>query len=750
MGSKKPIWPWSGKRQLVVWSTAAGTLALTGLLFAVVSATQAPSPAQTTARLSYSQQVTSVAGAGFAPVAYVPPAVNPSGFLPVVPVDSVDFMERLSSEDGRIFAASIDPTTHVVAYAGTSGEQTAIVGSVLLGGQLEQAQGLLASRGVPVNVLVSSTSRTSVYSRAPGLSGASSSGGPAGQGVTANPYASALSASNPGSGAFDWSIVVFGLIFVVLASMLAGQFARVRRAKGAALSSPRVGARKGKVEPEGTTEIPRTRFSEVAGCEEAVEDMRELVAFIKEPERFTRVGVRPPRGALLVGPPGTGKTLLARALAGEAGVPFFAVSGSDFVEMYVGVGAKRVRELFEKARKHENGAIIFIDEIDAVGRQRAEGRQARTGGNVEGENTLNALLVEMDGFLQSKVIVIGATNRDDILDPALVRPGRLDRKIAVPLPDRTGRLAILKVHATGKPLAKTVDLELIARRTPGMSGAELAQLVNEACLSAARARRGTVTDADFDNAVATVTMGKARTSAVISEEDRELTAWHEAGHALCGLVQPDAMSPVSISIIPRGQAGGVTHFPARDSGYMSRKQAYAQLVTAMGGMAAEQMLMGWDEFTTGPSGDLDSASNLALSMVTRYGMGERLVVKSETILGASSTAVDEAVAEADALMRSALADAKSLLETNGEMLHHLVEALLEFETLTQDQIVALVDGRSLEAVVEAPPAPRRADRAARSEGPSVTRVTFGDPDKQRRGRRIPYLSLPAQEQEEAQ
>lgn len=492
---------------------------------------------------------------------------------------------------------------------------------------------------------------------------------------------------------------------------------------------------------EKKSDIPSTRFADVAGCEEAIEDMKELVLFLKEPERFSKTGAVGPRGAILVGPPGTGKTLLARAVAGEAGVPFFSAAGSDFVEMYVGVGARRVRDLFERARKHEEGAIIFIDEIDAVGRARASAGSPSSGANTEQEGTLNALLVEMDGFKDSNVIVLAATNRVDILDKALLRPGRFDRTIQVPLPDRIGREKIVRVHAAGRPFEESVDWSLVGRRTPGMSGAELAQVVNEACLVAAREDRSIVTDADLDSAIATVIMGKARTSAVISEEDRALTAWHEAGHAICGLVQTDAVSPVSISIIPRGAAGGVTHFPSRDSGYISRKQAYAQLVVALGGMAAEQMLLGEGEFTTGPSSDLQQASNIALSMVTQYGMGESLLVKSDNILHAANTQTDDAVNEADHLLRQALADAKDLLEKNRKLVTAMVDALLEWDTLTNAQIEDLVRGKRLVQNTTPPPAPRavkepipvgvKADRRVREDIviheriPALARIAAG-------------------------
>lgn len=470
--------------------------------------------------------------------------------------------------------------------------------------------------------------------------------------------------------------------------------------------------------------VPQVTFADVAGCDEAIEDMKELVDFLKYPERFAKVNAKPPKGALLVGPPGTGKTLLARAVAGEANVPFYNVAGSDFVEMYVGVGAKRVRDLFKKAKAHKEGAIVFIDEIDAVGRQRGNGMPG-SGSNQEQENTLNSLLVELDGFEKTKVIVIGATNREDILDKALMRPGRLDRKIQVPLPDRNGRERILRVHAENKPCDDSVDLTFIAKRTPGMSGADLEQLVNEAAMSAARVDRDYITNADFDNAIATITMGKERKSAIVSDEDRLLTAWHEAGHAMCGLLQEDALKPVSISIVPRGAAGGVTHFPSRDSGYITRRQAYAQLVTAMGGMAAEQMYIGEGEFTTGPSSDLQQASNLALAMITQFGMGESLLVKSDVILSVSNEASDEALQEADELLRQALKDANELLNSHSHIMKNFVEALLEYETLTNEQIQEIMAGHSVVEVNSAPPAPRRESRVR--EPRAKTQIIYSEP-----------------------
>src|SRR5919199_2212041 len=326
-------------------------------------------------------------------------------------------------------------------------------------------------------------------------------------------------------------------------------------------------------------EIPTDRFADVAGADEAVAELREIVEFLKDGSRFEALGARSPRGALLVGPPGTGKTLLARAVAGEAGVPFFAVAGSDFVEIFAGGGAKRVRDLFDRA-KAAGTAIVFIDEIDAVGRARSSGPGVG-GGDSERENTLISLLNEMDGFVGSGVVVLAATNRADLLDAALTRPGRLDRQIQVPTPDRRGREQILKVHTRGKPLAADVDLVGVARQTPGMSGADLARVVNEACLAAARRRLPEVTTSCFQEAVAVVAMGRARTSALITEHDRQITAWHEAGHTVAALVQPDADEPVSVTIIPRGPSGGATWMGGNDNAFLTRDQARARLTTSM-------------------------------------------------------------------------------------------------------------------------------------------------------------------------
>lgn len=422
--------------------------------------------------------------------------------------------------------------------------------------------------------------------------------------------------------------------------------------------------------------IPEVSFKDVAGCEEAIEDLQELAQFLKDPERYNKLGAKIPRGAILSGPPGTGKTLLARAVAGEAGVPFFSAAGSDFVEMYVGVGASRVRELFAKAKKSER-AIIFIDEIDAIAKVRSQnGNQ----GNDEREGTLNALLHELDGFNRSNVILLAATNRVELLDPAILRPGRLDRKISVPNPDRNGRFEILKIHARGKPLAEDADLELIAKRTPGMSGAELSSIINEAAIEAARRDLSEINASCLSDAVALIAMGRARKSAIVTEKDRLITAWHEAGHTITALLHPDSPDPVSVSITPRGHAGGITWMSGSDDLYLQRKQAAAQLVVALGGRAAEEILLE-GEFTQGPSSDLQRATDLATMMVNNYGMTRRGLTVRE-----SDKDTHEVVEE---LLSNALVDARELLLNNIPLMESIVIRLLEVETLEYNEIIEI-------------------------------------------------------------
>lgn len=431
-------------------------------------------------------------------------------------------------------------------------------------------------------------------------------------------------------------------------------------------------------------------FASVAGCDEAVEDLRELVDFLRDPEKFERLGATPPKGALLVGPPGTGKTLLARAVAAEASVPFIAATATDFVEMYVGVGAKRVRELYESARAHK-AAIVFIDEIDAVARARAmnDRENGTPGGPIEHENTLIALLTELDGFQKSNVITIAATNRADVLDKAILRPGRLERRIEVPLPDRKGRHAILKVHAASKPLADDVDLDSVAARTAGMSGADLARVCNEAALEAVRLERRDLHQGCFDAAVEFVALGRPRRSMTISESDRRITAWHEAGHAICGFVQEDAPDPVAVTVVPRGPAAGVTWFENDDRIFLTKEAAFAQLVVALGGRVAEEMLMG-GSCTQGAASDLARATDLATKMATVYGMSGSLVSRTPSMVSGPDAWTKDSVAS---ILDEAHAAARSILTEHVQALEKMAEALMIDERLDIDEIEHIVGGR---------------------------------------------------------
>jgi cell division protease FtsH len=491
-------------------------------------------------------------------------------------------------------------------------------------------------------------------------------------------------------------VLGFAMIFVGLGLAL---WLLVRFASGASATSDVRG--KGRKKHAGLVESEQvtTRFADVAGAEEAVDSLAEMVTYLRDPGRFTRLGAKPPRGALLVGPPGTGKTLLARAVAGEAGVPFLQASGSDFMEKFVGVGAKRVRELFAAARRHES-AIVFIDELDAIARRRSTGDDMPA--NAEGENTLLALLTELDGFAdRGNIIIIGATNRPDILDPAVTRPGRLDRKVEVPNPDRRGRQQILTVHTDGKPLSDDVDLVRLARRTPGFSGAQLAAVVNEACMVAARADMDIVTHDCFDAAVATVAMGRARTSALVTDHDRQVTAWHEAGHTVAAFLIPEADDPVSVSIVPRGPAGGVTWMGGSDDMFLPRRKAHAQLVVAMAGRAAEEVLLD-GEYTQGASGDLENATRTATAMVTHYGMSHLGYAVRE----ASSATVVDAV---DELLRDAHTRAADLLARHRGFLTEIAEALMEHETLSLTELTRIAEhaGVDRSGPVPLPPAPSK-------------------------------------------
>ncbi len=439
----------------------------------------------------------------------------------------------------------------------------------------------------------------------------------------------------------------------------------------------------GQREPEPVT-VPETRFSDVAGAEEAVEELTELVSFLRSPEDYSALGAQLPKGYLLVGPPGMGKTLLARAVAGEAGVPFFAMSASQFVETYVGVGAARIRSLFQRARQTER-AIVFIDEIDAIGRARNNHSMAA---NEERESTLNQLLVEMDGFVESSVVVLAATNRPDILDEALLRPGRFDRQVTVAAPDRRGRSRILELYLKKRKCAPSIDVEMLGRRTPGFSGADLANLVNTAALIAVRKGSGLIEPADIDDALARVALGPARKSRVVHERDRRITAWHETGHALAGLWLEDAQDPVQVTIIPRGPAGGVTWFPASDYDFLSLRQAKAQLVVAMSGRVAEELLLG-DDFTQGAANDIKSATELARSMVAELGMGSLgplYVAPEQQHIGYLAEQVHQATRE---LLDEALDTSRRLLHEHREVVEAVVTSLLEEETLDTDALVAI-------------------------------------------------------------
>src|SRR6201991_381150 len=448
----------------------------------------------------------------------------------------------------------------------------------------------------------------------------------------------------------------------------------------------------------------RVTFEDVAGVDEAKQDLQEIVEFLRDPGKFQRLGGKIPRGVLLVGPPGTGKTLIARAVAGEANVPFFTISGSDFVEMFVGVGASRVRDMFEQAKKNAP-CIIFIDEIDAVGRHRGAGLG---GGNDEREQTLNQLLVEMDGFEANEgIILIAATNRPDVLDPALLRPGRFDRQVVVPNPDVNGRERILRVHMKNVPLAADVETKVIARGTPGFSGADLSNLVNEAALMAARKNRRMVTMRDFEEAKDKVMMGAERRSMVMTEDEKKNTAYHEGGHALVALTVPSADPVHKATIIPRGRAlGMVMQLPEGDRYSMNYEQMTSRLAIMMGGRVAEEIIFGKDKITSGASSDIQAATSLARNMVTRWGYSEKLGLvaygdnQEEVFLGHSVSRTQNVSeetakvidAEVKRLVQGGYDEAKRILTEKLDDLHTLAKALLEYETLSGDEIVAAMKG----------------------------------------------------------
>ena len=478
---------------------------------------------------------------------------------------------------------------------------------------------------------------------------------------------------------------------------------------------------------------PNVTFEDVAGADEAKEELEEVVDFLKFPERFETLGARTPRGVLLVGPPGTGKTLLARAVAGEAGVPFFSISGSEFVEMFVGVGASRVRDLFEQAKRNAP-CIVFVDEIDAVGRHRGAGLG---GGHDEREQTLNQILVEMDGFDTSvNVIVLASTNRPDILDPALLRPGRFDRRVTLDNPDVRGREAILKVHTKGKPIDESIDMENVAKQTPGFSGADLANLVNESAILAARNKRKTVLYEDFAESIDRVIAGPARKSRVISDRDKEVTAYHEAGHTIVGHLLEDADPVAKVTIVSRGHAGGYTKsIPNEESNFLTLKQAKARLATLMGGRAAEEEIFGAEYITTGAGSDIEQATNLARTMVMRYGMSEKLgprtfgkreelvflgkeISEQADYSGRIAETIDD---EIHGLIDGAYQTAKNLIQTHKEKLAEVSTYLIEHETIEGNDLTEMLNAPS-QSMPKAGAADReRRDPEVQEEDPVVTR-----------------------------
>jgi cell division protease FtsH len=498
-----------------------------------------------------------------------------------------------------------------------------------------------------------------------------------------------------------WFRALSSLFLPIL--LLVGLFLLLRRAQsGPGSQAMNFGKSKARVQMEPQTQVT---FGDVAGIEQAKLELNEVVDFLKNADRFTAIGARIPKGVLLVGPPGTGKTLLARAVAGEAGVPFFSISGSEFVEMFVGVGASRVRDLFEQAKTNAP-CIVFIDEIDAVGRQRGAGLG---GGNDEREQTLNQLLTEMDGFEgNTGIIVIAATNRPDVLDSALLRPGRFDRQVVVDRPDYAGRQEILRVHARGKTLGKDVDLDKIARRTPGFTGADLANLLNEAAILAARRNLSEISMDEVNDAIDRVLAGPEKKERMMSEKRKAVVAYHEAGHALVGALMPDYDPVQKISIIPRGRAGGLTWFtPSEDrveSGLFSRSYLQNMMAVALGGRIAEEIIFGEDEVTTGASNDLQQVASRARQMVTRFGMSERLgpvalgrqngnvfmgreIASDRDFSDETAAAIDEEVRN---LVEQAYRRAKEVLLNNRHILDRLAEMLIEKETVDADELQELL------------------------------------------------------------
>jgi cell division protease FtsH len=549
-------------------------------------------------------------------------------------------------------------------------------------------------------------------------------------GLNLDPKLVAVTFQAPG---IDWWGIIFeyGLIIAFIAVIFV-MFFRARGANNQAMSFGRSNAR---LFPG---DKPQVTFNDVAGVDEAKQELREVVDFLKSRDRFTALGARIPRGILLVGPPGTGKTLLAKAIAGEAGVPFFSISGSEFVEMFVGVGASRVRDLFDQA-KHHAPCIIFIDEIDAVGRHRGAGLG---GSHDEREQTLNQILTEMDGFdTNTSIIILAATNRPDILDPALLRPGRFDRRVVLDLPDVIGRTAILKVHSKNKPLGATVKLDTLAKETAGFSGADIANLMNEAAILAARKNQKTIEMIDLEESIDKVAMGPERRSKRMSPEEKEQTAYHEAGHALVAhLLKGTVDPPHKVSIIARGMAGGYTRSLPEDRSYYSKSRLTSSIAVSLGGMAAEKLI--YNETSSGASGDLKRVTGLARWMVTDLGMSEKLGPRtfgdkqelvflgreiSETKDYSERTAL-EIDKEMDSIISEALATATKLLTDNIETLKALTKALISRETLDTDELEALFRGETLAPKVIEPTPPETKQPESKNPQPGPTVILKPQPD----------------------
>jgi len=531
----------------------------------------------------------------------------------------------------------------------------------------------------------------------------------------------------------NWQSIITALMYLLPLLIVVGViYMMLRQAQGTNNQALSFGKSRARM---FTGDQPTVTFDDVAGADEAKEELAEVVEFLREPDKFIQLGARIPKGVLLVGPPGTGKTLLAKAVSGEAGVPFFSISGSEFVEMFVGVGASRVRDLFDQAKRH-SPCIVFVDEIDAVGRHRGAGLG---GSHDEREQTLNQILVEMDGFdTDTNVIIIAATNRPDILDPALLRPGRFDRRVVLDRPDVRGREGILKVHVRGKPLASDIDLAVLAKVTPGFVGADLENMVNEAAILAARRNKKTISMPEFQEAIERVVMGPERRSRLISAEERKITAYHEAGHAVLAHLLPHCDPVLKVTIIPRGMAGGYMLPLSEDIVYMPRSKFNDDLAMALGGRVAEELFL--DEITTGASSDLERVTKTARNMVTRYGMSERLGPmvygqKEELVfLGReigeqrdySEAIAQEIDGEVRRIVGTAYDKARTVLGENRDKLEIIAEALLEHETLDREAFERLISGISdtPEHGTTPPPAPaRRTRRPASNEaddtGPSL-------------------------------